>query len=137
KIASRRITGWLWLPVVSSLNTISLFLVSIIANQTSSAQYVGFLEKWQSASPNSFAFVYGVPPAAISALFTFFLPRTMPAISEYQGGLERAIVARYYAFLVISQLIICTLIGLGFQLSQIVSEIGRHQSLQTIINSFD
>jgi hypothetical protein len=45
-------------------------------------------------------------------------------ISQYQGALtqsrlDRAVVARYFAFLVISQLIIFTLIGVGFSASRI------------------
>ncbi|VDC00357.1 unnamed protein product, partial [Peniophora sp. CBMAI 1063] len=143
EITSRRTMGWFWMVVVSFLNTVPLFVVSIVANLTSIAQYVTFLEKWQSASPNSFAFVSGVAPPAISAIFGFFLPRLMRAISEYQGALthsrlDRAIVARYFAFLVISQLVIFTLIGVGFNaVSQIVSEIGKHKSFQDIINSLD
>jgi calcium permeable stress-gated cation channel len=41
-------------------------------------------------------------------------------LSQYQGALttsrlDRAVVARYFAFLVISQLVIFTLIGVGFR----------------------
>ena len=46
-------------------------------------------------------------------------------LSQYQGALtqyrlDRAVVARYFAFLVISQLIVFTLIGVGFSECRII-----------------
>lgn len=46
-------------------------------------------------------------------------------ISKYQGALtqsrlDRAVVARYFAFLVISQLAVFTLIGVGFSECRII-----------------
>lgn len=81
--------------------------------------YVPFLESWSQASPGSFTFISGVLPPAVSALFGFFLPIIMRWLSKYQGAvthsrLDRAVVARYFAFLVISQLIVFTLIGVLF-----------------------
>jgi hypothetical protein len=80
-------------------------------------------------------------------------------ISKYQGALtqsrlDRAVVARYFAFLVISQLIVFTLIGVGFSecriisvqcglmrttdsVSEIVRQIGQHKSFQEILNNID
>jgi hypothetical protein len=67
----------------------------------------------------TFSIISGVLPPAVSALFGWALPRIMRAVSKYQGGtthsrLDRAVVARYFAFLVISQLIIFTVIGVVF-----------------------
>src|SRR5258708_2679835 len=83
------------------------------------ASFVPFLENWQQSSPASFNFLCGVLPPAVSAIFGFFLPITMRWLSQYQGALtqsrlDRAVVARYFAFLVISQLIIFTVIGVVF-----------------------
>jgi len=83
------------------------------------ASFVPFLRNWQQSSPASFNIVSGVLPPAVSAFFGFFLPIMMRWLSRYQGALtqsrlDRAVVARYFAFLVISQLIIFTLIGVGF-----------------------
>lgn len=83
------------------------------------ASFVPFLENWAQSSPVSFNIVSGVLPPAVSAFFGFFLPVMMRWLSRYQGALtqsrlDRAVVARYFAFLVISQLIIFTLIGVGF-----------------------
>ena len=81
--------------------------------------FVGFLRAWLVASPGSFTFISGVLPPAVSALFGFFLPIIMRYLSKYQGALthsrlDRAVVARYFAFLVISKLVIFTLIGVVF-----------------------
>lgn len=80
---------------------------------------MSFLQDWSKASPGSFTLISGVLPPAVSALFGFFLPVLMRWLSQYQGALtqsrlDRAVVARYFAFLVISQLIIFTLIGVMF-----------------------
>ncbi|KAG1760603.1 hypothetical protein EDD22DRAFT_1043847 [Suillus occidentalis] len=121
--------GSLFLVLVCFFNTIPLFIISILANLSSISAYA------------SFAFVSGVSPPAISALFNFFLPIIMRWLSKFQGALthsrlDRAVVARYFAFLVISQLIIFTLIGVGFiAAEQIVTEIGHHTSFQDIINN--
>ncbi|KAG2159151.1 uncharacterized protein EDB93DRAFT_1118427 [Suillus bovinus] len=141
ELIGNKFIGSLFLVLVCFFNTIPLFIISILANLSSISAYVGFLSEWATASPGSFAFVSGVSPPAISALFGFFLPIVMRWLSKFQGALthsrlDRAVVARYFAFLVISQLIIFTLIGVGFiAAEQIVTEIGHHTSFQDIINN--
>ncbi|KAG1739129.1 uncharacterized protein EDB91DRAFT_1136016 [Suillus paluster] len=141
EIVRNKLIGALFLVVVCFFNTIPLFIISILANLSSISAYVGFLAEWSTASPGSFAFVSGVAPPAISALFGFFLPIIMRWLSKFQGALthsrlDRAVVARYFAFLAISQLIIFTLIGVGFiAAEQIVTEIGSHTSFQDIIDN--
>jgi calcium permeable stress-gated cation channel len=83
------------------------------------ASFVPFLHNWSHSSPASFNLISGVLPPAVSAIFSFFLPILMRHLSQYQGALtesrlDRAVVARYFAFLVIAQLIIFTLIGVVF-----------------------
>ena len=78
-----------------------------------------FLANWQSSSKDSFTLISGVLPPAVSALFGWILPQVMRWLSKYQGAitrsrLDRAVVARYFAFLLMSQLFIFTLIGVIF-----------------------
>ena len=78
-----------------------------------------FLANLQSSSKDSFTLISGVLPPAVSALFGWILPQVMRWLSKYQGAitrsrLDRAVVARYFAFLLISQLFIFTLIGVIF-----------------------
>ncbi|KAG2369219.1 hypothetical protein BDR07DRAFT_1267749 [Suillus spraguei] len=141
ELVGNKLIGSLFLVLFCFFNTIPLFIISILANLSSISAYVGFLSKWAAASPGSFAFISGVSPPAISALFGFFLPIAMRWLSKFQGALthsrlDRAVVARYFAFLVISQLIIFTLIGVGFiAAEQIVMEVGEHTSFQDIIDN--
>jgi hypothetical protein len=77
------------------------------------------LDSWSGHSKITFAIVSGVVPPAVSGLFTVLLPRIMRWLGKYEGALthaqlDRAVVARYFAFLVISQLIVFTLIGVVF-----------------------
>ena len=81
--------------------------------------YVPFLESWSESSPGIFTFISGVLPPAVSALFGWALPIIMRKLTKFMGAhthsrMDRAVVARYYAFLIISQLIIFTLIGVIF-----------------------
>ena len=84
-----------------------------------------FLRDWLQNSETSFAIIQGVVPPAIAAFLGFFLPKIMRWLSQYMGALtharlDRAVVARFFAFNVISQLIIFTLIGVAFR--EFVSE---------------
>ncbi|PVF95251.1 DUF221-domain-containing protein [Serendipita vermifera] len=71
-------------------------------------------------------------------LVCFF--NTIP-LFRYQGAithsrLDRAVVARYFAFLIISQLFIFSLLGVGFQLiTQIVISVQNQQSVWEILKS--
>ncbi|KAI0302360.1 DUF221-domain-containing protein [Multifurca ochricompacta] len=115
----KKMTGWFLLIIIVFLNTVPLFVLSILANLSSIASFVPFLRRWAQSSPSLFNFVSGVLPPAVSAFFGFFLPIIIRWLLQYMGALtqsrlDRAVVARYFAFLVISQLIIFTLIGVGF-----------------------
>ena len=81
--------------------------------------YIPFLKSWSESSPGTFAFISGVLPPTVSALFGWVLPIIMRKLTECMGAhthsrMDRAVVARYYAFMVISKLIIFTLIGVIF-----------------------
>ena len=120
-LARKKTIGWSFLFAVCFFNTLPLFIISILANLASLTSFVPFLQEWSDASPGSFTFISGVLPPAVSALFGFFLPIVMRWLSQYQGAqtqsrLDRAVIARYFAFLVISQLIIFTLIGVIFSM---------------------
>ncbi|KAG8822120.1 hypothetical protein FRC18_011101 [Serendipita sp. 400] len=103
------------------------------------AQYVKFLDTWQTDSQWTFALVNGILPPAIVSFFGFFLPKIMRRLSKYQGDitrsrLDRAVVARYFAFLIISQLFIFSLLGVGFQLvTKIVIKVQNQQNVWDIL----
>ncbi|KAF8963690.1 hypothetical protein BDZ97DRAFT_1661438 [Flammula alnicola] len=139
ELARKRMLGFLWLSAVCFFNTVPLFIISILANLDSVKSYVPFLEAWYNDSEFSFAVVSGVLPPAISGFFGFFLPIIMRWLTKYMGGLthsklDRAVVARYFTFLIISQLIIFTLLGVIFNsVEQIIIQIGRKASFKEII----
>ncbi|KEP52413.1 tranport-associated late exocytosis protein [Rhizoctonia solani 123E] len=140
-LASSRTTGWLLIAAVCFFNTIPLLLISAIANLAAISEYVGFLGRWAENSPMTFSLASGILPPSISALFGFFFPIIMRKISEYQGAvthsrLDRAVVARYFAFLIISQFFIFSLLGVGFQIvTEIQLIIGKHQNIKVILKS--
>ncbi|KAF8806572.1 DUF221-domain-containing protein [Phlegmacium glaucopus] len=141
ELARKKLLGFIWLSIVCFFNTAPLFVISILANLDSIRIYAPFLQAWYQDSPSSFAVVSGVLPPAISGLFGFFLPIIMRWLTKYMGALtrsrlDRAVVARYFSFLIISQLIIFTLIGVIFNsVQQIVIQIGAKTSFNDIINN--
>ncbi|TDL23029.1 DUF221-domain-containing protein [Rickenella mellea] len=139
-VARRRLLGWIYLGVVCFFNTVPLLIVSFLANLSSLTVYVGFLASWANKSHATFAIASGVLPPAVSAAFGYVLPILMRRLSKYQGAttrsrLDRAVVARYFAFLMISQLFIFTLIGVIFlSVEQIVKQIGKQSFGQILKN---
>ncbi|RXW14887.1 hypothetical protein EST38_g10967 [Candolleomyces aberdarensis] len=143
EIARKRTIGVLWLVFVCFFNTIPLFVISVLANLDGIRGWVPFLEDWANKSPNTFSLVSGVLPAAVSTLFGFFLPVIMRWLTKFMGALtysslDRAVVARYFAFLIISQLVIFTLIGVLFNcVKEIIFAIGNRVSFKEIIANLD
>lgn len=135
--------GWLWLALVCFFNTIPLLIISLLANLTSVAQYVPFLQEWQKTSEWSFALVNGILPPTVSAVFGWILPKIMRWLSEYQGAitqtrLDRAVVQRYFAFLIISQLLIFSLLGVLIQLAtDTLGQIAQRKSFMEIITNIN
>ncbi|KZT05389.1 DUF221-domain-containing protein [Laetiporus sulphureus 93-53] len=133
--------GWSFLVLVCSVNTVPLLIISILANLASLTSYVPFLDRWSEASPGTFTFISGVLPPAVSAAFGYALPIIMRWLTKYMGAhthsrLDRAVIARYFAFLVISQLIIFTLIGVIFNsVTAIVEQVGKHESIGEIVEN--
>ncbi|KAG8712230.1 hypothetical protein FRC08_014855 [Ceratobasidium sp. 394] len=140
-LASTRLTGWFLIAAVCFFNTIPLLIISALANLASISEYVPFLDTWSNKSKWSFSLASGVLPPAISALFGFFFPIIMRKISAYQGAithsrLDRAVVARYFAFLIISQFFIFSLLGVAFQtITEIILVIGKHQGISAVLGS--
>ncbi|KAJ4483501.1 hypothetical protein J3R30DRAFT_3402189 [Lentinula aciculospora] len=142
EIRAKRTIGFLWLALVCFFNTVPLFIISVLANLNAIKSFVPFLRSWASASPSTFALVSGVLPPTVSGIFGFFLPIVMRWLSQFMGALthsklDRQVIAHYFAFLVISQLVIFTLIGVIFNAAEeIVLEIGK-DSFKDIINNLD
>ncbi|KAF8653274.1 hypothetical protein AX16_003976 [Volvariella volvacea WC 439] len=141
----RNIVGFFWLCVTCVFSLIALFPVATFANLDAITEtgYLPFLQDWSRSSPISYSIISGVLPPALAALFTFFLPRVMRWLMQYMGAkthsrLDRAVIARYFAFLVISQLIIFTLIGVAFNsVLELVELIGKRASAKDILDNLN
>ncbi|KAG5650817.1 hypothetical protein H0H81_010929 [Sphagnurus paluster] len=144
-IFRRTVLGFIWLGIICFLSLIPLFPVATLANldAITAIGYLPFLQTWSNRSPITYAIVNGVLPPAVAGVFTFFLPRIMRQLSHYMGAttrarLDRAVIARYFAFLIISQLIIFTLLGvLCNAILEVVKLVGKHASAREIFQNFD
>ncbi|KAJ8076597.1 hypothetical protein PM082_001020 [Marasmius tenuissimus] len=144
ELRSKRTIGFVWLILVCFFNTVPLFIISILANlnQIKDIPHLEFLNSWSESSPSTFAIVSGVLPPAVSGIFGFFLPLVMRWLSQFMGALtqsklDRQVVARYFAFLVISQLVVFTLIGVIFQYVNLVVHLVGKKSFSEIISKFN
>ncbi|EEB94156.1 hypothetical protein MPER_07078, partial [Moniliophthora perniciosa FA553] len=144
ELSGKRTIGFVWLVLVCFFNTVPLLVIAALANlnQIKDIKTFHFLQGWADNSPNSFAFISGVLPPAVSAMFGYFLPIVMRWLSQFMGSLtqsklDRQVVARYFAFLVISQLVIFTLIGVIFNsVREIIKQVGN-KSFKEIIENLD
>ncbi|KAF8756367.1 hypothetical protein RHS01_04471 [Rhizoctonia solani] len=134
-LASSRTTGWFLIAAVCFFNTIPLLIISALANLASISEYVDFLGQWANSSPTTFSLVSG------KACALWILPTDHHAQDfEYQGAithsrLDRAVVARYFAFLIISQFFIFSLMSVAFQIvTQIQFDIGKHRNIKVILS---
>ena len=136
-----KLWGWIILAFVCFLNTIPLIFISFLANISATAVYFKGLRDWSDKSPWTFSIMAGILPPLVSGLFAYFLPIIMRSLSKYKGAetqsrLDRAVIARFFAFLVISQLLIFTLISVGFNLvSKIISEVQEQTSFVDIVKN--
>ncbi|EJD08059.1 DUF221-domain-containing protein [Fomitiporia mediterranea MF3/22] len=142
-IAARKTLGWIYLALVCFLNTVPVLVVSFLANLNAMTAYVAFLQNWSKSNPATFTIISGILPPAVSAFFGIIFPVIMRWLSRFQGAvtrsrLDRAVIARYFAFLVISQLFIFTLIGVVINsITEIVAQIGKHKSFKEIVENLD
>ena len=140
-------TGWFLLIVLISLSLIPLFAISFLANMYSvcimpfsygillivnakAANFVPFLANWEQASLVTFNIASSVLPPVAYRLFDFAFANIIFRLCQYKGAatrsrLQNAILARQFAFLVISELIIFTLIGVGFSACDIILALCR------------
>jgi hypothetical protein len=137
--SSKIFMGFIFLGVICFFNTVPLLAVSILANlsavrdtlyqsrkvarrlifDSQIAVYLPFLYRWKDAGSWgewTFSVVSGVLPSTISAIFGFLLPIIMRRLTKYQGAitrsrLDRAVMARYFAFLIISNFVTFSLFG--------------------------
>jgi len=109
------------LVALCGLYTIPLVAVSFLANLAAITQYVPFLNTWSVKSEWSFSAFVGIAPPILSALLQLLLPFIMRKLMRKRGlitktQVDRSVLAKYWAFLIITQLIIFSLLGVVFNL---------------------
>lgn len=132
--------GFLMLLVLFFMNIFPLIIVSLLSNMArlTSISWLRWLKDWQTASSFTFAAVSGLGAPIIMGIASFFFPIAMRKIAKYRGvqtryRLDRLLVGQYFGFLVISQFLFFSLIGVVLSLvSQLVVEINHDSALAII-----
>ncbi|PWN48478.1 DUF221-domain-containing protein [Violaceomyces palustris] len=133
--------GLFLLIVLIFFNTFPLLVISLVSNMAAFTGLLPFLQKWQDVSSWSFAAVAGLAPPLISALAGYLMPVLMRRIAKYRGvktrqKLDKVIIGQYFGFLVISQFIIFSLIGVALTtIGILVADIKQHKSASEILDS--
>jgi hypothetical protein len=111
--------GGLLLAAVMVLYTAPLIAVSAVSNLASLTVYVPFLNDWSNESPITFSAVAGVLPPFLAIVLQLILPIIMRSLARFQGAttrtrLDRAVLARYFFFLVVFQFFVFSLLSVFF-----------------------
>lgn len=132
--------GFFLLLLLIFVNTFPLVLVSLLSNMSSltTISWLSWLKDWQDASSFTFAAVSGLAAPIIMGIASFFFPLAMRRIAKYRGvqtryKLDRLLVGQLFGFLVLSQFLLFSLIGVALStISQLLTYI-NHDSALTII----
>lgn len=125
--------GFVLLSILLFINAVPLVAVALISQMERFKGVLPFLATWQNDSSWSFSAVSGLAPPAISGAFGYFLPYLMRKIGKYRGvttrnRLDRVIASQYFGFLVISQFVVFTLVGVT--LTTIAQVINKEKSVR-------
>ncbi|KAA1119199.1 hypothetical protein PGT21_017621 [Puccinia graminis f. sp. tritici] len=139
----QRVIGEAFMTVIATFYVIPLVALALLANLASLTQYVGFLNSWSTASPETFSAFAGIAPPLLSTLLQLALPVIMRALARFQAAtthqkLDRAVFSRYFAFLTATQFLIFSLLSVVFStVAEIVVEIGKKESFLRILQNFN
>lgn len=139
----QRVIGEALMTIIATLYIIPLVALALLANIASLTQYVGFFNTWSTVSPPTFSAFAGIAPPLLSTLLQLALPVIMRALARFQAAtthqkLDRAVFSRYFAFLIATQFLIFSLLGVVFStVAEVIAEIGRKQSFFSIIRNFN
>lgn len=131
--------GFVLLSILLFVNAVPLVAVALISQMERFKDVLPFLGKWQNASSWSFSAVAGLAPPVISGAFGYFLPPLMRRLGKYRGvttrnRLDRVITSQYFGFLVISQFLVFTLIGVTLTtIAQLINKDKQIRNADTIL----
>ncbi|KAG8927697.1 hypothetical protein FRC01_007066 [Tulasnella sp. 417] len=105
------------LALVCGFSILPLLVVQSLAKLAVGSQYVPFFKNMSNLSPTSLSLISGILAPVASALLGSVFPIIIRTVSKYQGAptrssLSHTVITRYFAFLIISQLFIFSLIGI-------------------------
>ncbi|KAN0061279.1 hypothetical protein ACQY0O_006125 [Thecaphora frezii] len=134
--------GFLMLVSLIFLNTFPLVIVSLISNMSAltSISWLSFLKTWRRESSFTFDAVSGLGAPVIMGIMSFFFPIAMRRIGKYRGvqtrfKLDRILVGQLFAFLVLSQFIVFSLIGVALStVSALIVDIKENASASKILS---
>lgn len=136
----QRLFGFMLLTLLFFVNMLPLFIAAAISNMNAFTGALGFLGRWQSTSPNTFAAVSGVVPPLITFCFAYMLPMIMRKIAKYQcvrtwQSRDRALLSQYFVFLVLTQFVIFSSISIVLDIVINIRPGKRHTSDASVLSS--
>ncbi|KAK8869973.1 hypothetical protein IAR55_000543 [Kwoniella newhampshirensis] len=128
--ASHAAIGKAVLVVICFINTIPLMIVTFLANLNTAISLwspLANLEPSSDAGKAIFTVAAGILPASISALFSYLLPYIMRRLARWSGALtrgqlDRSVIRQLFAFLLFSNFIVFSLLGVVYETYLTISE---------------
>ncbi|WVQ71426.1 hypothetical protein IAR50_000963 [Cryptococcus sp. DSM 104548] len=140
---SHAIIGKVILVIICFVNTIPVMIVTVLANLSTAIDNWPTLAKLADSSDvwNAiFTVIAGILPATIAALFSYILPYIMRRLSRWSGALTRgqldkAVIRQLFIFLLVSNFIVFSLLGVLYETYLTISEDIGEESWSTIYSS--
>ncbi|GAA6058859.1 hypothetical protein JCM10212_002803 [Sporobolomyces blumeae] len=132
--------GGLLLVLLCGFYTIPLVAVALLANLAALSAYVGFINTWVNNYSWLFSAFVGIVPPILTLVLQMILPMIIRWIASLQGATthsqsDRIVLARYSAFLFITQFIIFSLLGVIVQIiSKVVVQVQGHASEDKVLS---
>ncbi|ODN73492.1 hypothetical protein L202_07997 [Cryptococcus amylolentus CBS 6039] len=140
---SHAVLGKVILVIICFINTIPVMIVTVLANLNTAINRWPTLAKLAESSDiwNAiFTVIAGILPATIAALFSYILPYIMRRLSRWSGALTRgqldkAVIRQLFIFLLVSNFIVFSLLGVLYETYLTISEDIGQESWSTIYAS--
>ncbi|WVQ78130.1 hypothetical protein IAT38_000211 [Cryptococcus sp. DSM 104549] len=137
------VIGKVALVIICFVNTLPLMIITVLANLSTTVDRWPALAKLEESSDiwkALFTVLAGVLPATIAAMFSYVLPYIMRALSRWSGALTRgqldkAVIRQLFIFLLVSNFIVFSLLGVLYETYLTISEDIGKESWSTIYAS--
>ncbi|WVR05018.1 hypothetical protein IAU60_002030 [Kwoniella sp. DSM 27419] len=140
---SHAVMGKAALWTICFFNTVPVMFIVLLTNiGTAIDQYpkLAQMEKESTLWKVIFTLIEGTLPASVAALFSYFLPYLMRRVNKWSGALtrgelDRAVIRQLFVFMLVSNFIVFSLLGVLYETYLSIAERIGAESISAIYDS--